>query len=149
MKLTKDEDGVIRMTEVIPTDILNMRISHASFDGSSEAGKPWAAYNPNAALSLILHLPEVASFMRDHHIELPSQGAGVPGNISGRWSPDAPHIFESFENITLSDAMDRILNTFPGMWIYENCPATRHKDREVHFLFVRLQRVGSTVFVVG
>jgi hypothetical protein len=76
----------------------------------------------------------------------PSHGGGVPGNALGEWPRDQPHISGFLENVTVSEALDYVLKTFPGVWIYENCPARGDRGRDMFFGFFRLPRVGSKVF---
>jgi len=136
------------MAEIgVPADVLNVRISHISFERSGANGQG-AAYNPDDALNAILRAPEVMDFMKAHDIEQPSQGAGVPGNLIGRWPPEQPHISGSLDNVTVSEALDRILETFPGIWVFENCPRNDKKNRHLYFGFFYLQKIGSEVVVV-
>jgi hypothetical protein len=34
---------------------------------------------------------------------------------------DAPQISGDLENVTVSQALDYVLKTYPGFWAYENC----------------------------
>lgn len=146
--VTQDPDGTIRMIERgVPTDVLNIRISHISFGESGVNGQK-AVYNPDDALSAILHAPEVVSFMKARGIERPFRGGGVRGNSTGQWPPDQPHISGSLDDVTVSSALDFVLRTFPGIWAYENCPQTDKKSRDIYFGFFYLQKVGSRVLVV-
>ena len=80
MQVTQDPDGTIRMIEKgVPTDILNIGISHIPFE-SGQPPAPRPIYDPNMALMHILGAPEVKLFMKAHHIEWPFP---VYGTISG------------------------------------------------------------------
>jgi hypothetical protein len=46
------------------------------------------------------------------------------------------------DNVTVSQALDRILQVFPGMWVYENCPGDDGKGHVLHFWFFSLQNPG-------
>jgi hypothetical protein len=141
MQVKQDPDGTIRMTEIgVPSDLLNVKISHILFE-TSRPGQP-GIYTANGALRLILRAPEVVAFMKTHNIEWPYHGDAVPGNL-GAWPPESPHISGSLENVTLSGALDHILRTFGGIWIYEDCPRSDSKNRVVYFRFYYLRKIGS------
>ena len=136
---------MVRMIEVgIPTDLLNVRISHILFEGYGHS----AIYTPNDAIRFIMRAPEVVAFMRSHDIEWPFAGEGIIRG-SGSWPTESPQISGSLDNVTLSEALDRVLKTFPGIWIYENCPRGDKKNRVVYFRFFYLRSIGSGVFVEG
>jgi hypothetical protein len=120
----------------VPSDLLNVRIAHVSFEGRGAAAVQNAGvYTPNDALRAILQAPEIANFMGAHHIERSVGNEAVPGNLFGQWPPEYPHISGSLDNVTLSAALDRVLKTFPGIWVYENCPRSKNKGRTVYFHF--------------
>jgi len=147
IQIQQDSSGIVRMVERgIPKDILNVRIGHVSFDREGNNGK-YGTYSPSSATATILSAPEVVAFMKSKHIE-PSHGAGVPGNLVGERPTNQPHLSGTLENVTVSQALDSILATFPGMWVYQNCPARGGRGRDVFFGFFRLQRAGSNVLVV-
>jgi hypothetical protein len=148
MQTTQDRDGTIRMIESgVPTDLLNVRISHISFEGHGAAQS--GAYTPNDALMrAILRAPEVVDFMKAHNIEWPFAAGAISGN-GGQWPPELPHISGSWDNLTLSEALDRVLKTFPGTWLYQDCPRSDKKNRSVYFRFFYLRNIGSGVFVEG
>ena len=134
MQVTQDKSQVIRMIELgVPTDILHLRISHIAFDGS---GTPWngAVYQPGYAMMTILRTPEVVAFMRAHDIKsaFNGTGGGVTGNPMGKWPPEHPHISGSLDNVTVAEALDHVLKAFPGIWVYENCPANVTNCRDLY-----------------
>jgi hypothetical protein len=141
--VTQDPDGTIRMIgSGVPSDLLNVRISHILFESNGANGQR-ALYTPNAALRFVLGAPEVVAFMKAHDIEWPYSGESVPGN-AGAWPPAWPHVSGALDNVTLSEALDHILKTFPGIWIYENCPRSEKKNRVVYFRFFYLRKIGSS-----
>jgi hypothetical protein len=79
--------------------------------------------------------------MKAQDIEWPFVGEII--GILGTPQLSAPHIAGAMDNLTFSEAMDHILNAFPGTWIYENCPGTDKRNRIVYFRFYRLQETGS------
>jgi hypothetical protein len=132
MKVTQDPNRMIRMTEEgVPTDILEVRIHHLSFDvPSSESSSFGPAYRgPNMAWRTILATPEVRAFRKAHNIgpdafELPENGS----------DSSLPIVSGELEDVTVSQALDYILKTAPGYWVYENC-ITEDGRREVFFWF--------------
>lgn len=134
MRVTQDSDGTIRMREPgVPRDILSVWIDQISFDTGGGG-----VFNANAALNFILSTPEVKLFMKSHDIKRPYDGNVLMGTI-GPPPPTVPHISGSMKNVTVSDALDRTLKTFPGIWIYENCPGNDARQRIVYFQFYRQQ----------
>ncbi len=147
MQVTQDPDGTIRIIQVgVPKDFLNVKIVHIPF----ETGRPPAhhpIYSANAALVHIWVAPEVTRFIKDHDVEMPAFVAiGAPPPSAA--SPNMPHISAAaLDNVTVSQAMDYILRSFPGIWYYENCPQTESRHRTIKLGFYYLQKtgVGSTV----
>jgi hypothetical protein len=131
IRVTQDPDGTIRMVErSVQIDILHLRIRHISFDRD--------AYDPNVAAEYIVSTPEIKLFMKSHDMQWPFGGGGAGSWIAGEIPPTAPHISSSMDNVTLSEAMDRVLKTFPGLWIYQNCPASNTRKRIIYFEFYEL-----------
>jgi hypothetical protein len=146
VEVTQDKDGTIRMVQFgVATDILNVRIAHISFE-RDRPRPPIAIFEANEALRYVLGTPEVRSF-KD------ALGSGRLGGLfTGNPYPVAlppgwPHIAGDVNNVTVAQALDYILKTFPGIWWYQNCPATDGQPRTVHFGFYRLQRVLGENFV--
>lgn len=126
MRVTRDADGFIRMVETdVPKDLLEVRISHISFKQESYPPED-VRYDPRDALWVILSTPEVAAFMKTHEIGRPSVFENANGRRA-RPSPLIPHLPTDLNNVTLSQALDNMLQTFPGLWIYENCPSKNSK----------------------
>lgn len=132
MRVIEDPSGIVRMVEAnVPTDLLNFRIGHLSFDGD-ESDAEWF-HGPNMALLRILSNPEVKDFREAHKIGPLSRSFILPGNAH---SSDIPRVTGDLDNVTVSQALDYILKTFPGFWIYANCTASDgQSDRNVFFWF--------------
>lgn len=130
MQVTQESDGTIRMVESdVPRDLLEVRITHISFtDG----------YDPLSATQKIVHAPEVQSFMKAHDIWWPSDAGGIRGGNSGP-SPGLPHMSGDLDNVNVSQALDYVLKTFPGFWVYENCPSEKTKRVVFFWFFQRFQ----------
>lgn len=111
MRVTQDDDGKIRMVETdVPKDFLEVRIRHLSFPPYYHSGA-FAVY-------YILNAWEVRSFM-DHNIgrKVPWEGWGMPGQIATH----GPSVPGELNDVTVEQALDYILQTFPGIWTYQNC----------------------------
>ena len=128
MLVTQEPDGTIRMTEkTVPQDLLRVRIGHISFDDENKK-------NPNSmslhtqVMDFITGAPEVKVFMQDHNISF------LPKMINQAMSPH-PGFSGELNNVTLSQALDYMLKTFRGLWIYEECPLGPYRGRVVDFSF--------------
>jgi len=134
MRVTQEEGGMIRMVETdVPTDLLNFRIHHLSFYPSdTSASDP--VQGPRMALIAILGNPEVRAFQKANNIGPNSEFFTVPGDaLSGK-----PIVYGNLDDVTVSQALDYVLQTFPGFWIYENC-VSKEGERSVYFNFVDIR----------
>lgn len=71
-----------------------------------------------AALWIVLEASEVKDFMKAHHV-----GPIMPDvfGFSLPISLDGPYISGDLDNVSVAQALDYILQTYPGFWTYENC----------------------------
>jgi hypothetical protein len=152
MHVTQDNDRTIRMNETgVPTDLLNVKIGPIPFESYGQR-----VYTANGALEVILETPEVVAFMRAHDIRGPfgqfdncsGHGRAVTGNAAA-WPLDSPHVSGTLDNVSLSEALDYVLKTFPGIWIYESCPHGDKKNRVVYLRFLALHKVGGRGYVAA
>ncbi|HTR24225.1 MAG TPA: hypothetical protein VMI10_09575 [Terriglobales bacterium] len=152
MEVKQDSDGLIRMNETgVSTDLLDVKISHIPFESFGQR-----VYTANGALKVILQTPEVLAYMKVHGITGPfgpfdncsGHGEVVPGSARA-WPPESPHISGSLDNVTLSEALDYVLRTFPGIWIYESCPPGGKKNRVIYIRFLALHKNGGRAFVTA
>jgi len=124
MRVTQDSDGRIRMVETdVPQDLLELRIHHLSF--LSEY------HGPRMALMAILRSQEVMQFITDHNI-VPKEGWGLPSDAGFIHKPS---VTGELNDVTVAQALDYILQTFPGFWVYQNC-YDREGKRRVSFGFL-------------
>jgi hypothetical protein len=132
--VSQDSNGIIRIIGPdVPTDFLNVKISHITFEGD----KHNALFSATYAMWIVLAAPEVVAFFKSHDIEKPSLFEFFSGDPFVTPPPDAPHISGSLDNVTVGEALDRILHSFPGVWFYGNCtPNEKHKRA----IFVRFYR---------
>lgn len=146
MRVRQDANGTIRMAERgVPSDILNVRISHLVFENYAHHD----IHSANFAVEVIFSAPEVRSFMATHEIVAPQitgpKGSGV-GPGESQWPPDAPRISGSLDNVTVLEALDRVLAAFPNeVFVYWNCPETHEKSERNHKAHTR-QQEKSTPF---
>jgi len=111
MRVTQDSDGKIHMAETdVPQDLLQVKIHHLSF--------PSDYHGPKMAVMAILQSPEVMHFITDRNI-VPMGGRGLPGDDS--IAIHKPSVPGELNDVTVAQALDYILQTFPGFWFYQNC----------------------------
>lgn len=132
LRVTQDSDGTVRMIETdVPKDLLDVTIDHIEFHRSEAPGVPF--FSAREALGVILRAPEISRFAVEHNVGLPvARGMSDP---HGALSPDSPHIEGTLDKVTLSQALDHLLLTFPGLWVYKDCPATDRSKRLFVFSF--------------
>lgn len=133
MRVTRDSDGLIRMVEAgVPTDILDVKIRHISFDSANNSGPSWFEFRGwRKALLTILWTPEVQGFRKEHNIASRPKDGRIEGFQPGADSPD---VHGELNDVTLSQALDYVLKTFPGYWVYEDA-SCKDGSREVGFEF--------------
>jgi hypothetical protein len=127
MQVTQEPDGTIRMVEkTVPQDLLNVKIGHISFD--DEQKKNHSMYFHTLVMDFITGTPEVKAFMKDHSIGF------EPKVINQSMSPH-PNFSGELNTVTLSQALDYMLKTFRGLWIYKECAGSKGNKRIVDFSF--------------
>jgi hypothetical protein len=124
IRVTQEPKGLVRMAEAnVPTDILDVRIHHVSFAGEGTGPIGGAAL----AMMTILGTPEVRAFMETHNI---TTGAFRLEGVN----PNQPDVRGELNDVTVSEALDYVLKTLPGYWVYENC-TTPEGSRSANFRF--------------
>jgi hypothetical protein len=134
MRVTQEEGGVIRIMETdVPTDVLNLKIHHLSFF-PPDASESDAVHGAGMALLVILRSPEVVAFRKAHNIDGSvsplHDGTIMPGDCCG----GGRVVHGELEDVTVSQALDYVLQTFPGFWLYENC-VTDEGARSIYINF--------------
>ena len=115
MQVTEESNGVVRIFETdVPTDLLNVTISHASFMLGDQ--QPDTFGGPNNAMFLVLSAPEVIAYRKAHNI----------GPLTDLWirpgdSASKQKVVGDLYHVSVKQALDYILQFYPGFWIYENC----------------------------
>lgn len=117
MAISQEGNGNIRVIESgVQTDVLHVRINHLSFNRTSD---------PDEALHVVLSAPEVRSFMKSNAIGQPFNVHEpplylLPGPHASPM-PGIRNISGELNDVTLAEALDFILQTFPGLWLYQDC----------------------------
>jgi hypothetical protein len=129
MQVKQDRDGTIRMREKgVPTDILSIRISHVSFEDYAHHD----IHTADGALSVILSAPEVVAYAKAHNIALNPWASGIAGSGpagQSQWLHGLPHISGSLDDVTVLEALNRVLAAFPGqVLVYWDCPERQEKN---------------------
>jgi hypothetical protein len=128
MQVTQDANGNIRMVETeVPRDLLDLRILQVSFSSGS-----YVFNNGNEALLRIMDAPDMRNYMIGEHIG-PVMSSRYQLFI-GPSSPNAPKISGDLYEVTVAEALDYILKTYPGFWAYEECKG-ENGSRKVFFQF--------------
>ena len=120
MEVYQASSGIIRVVEArAQTDILHVRIKHLSFNG---------IFDVRQAKEVALDAPEVQSFMQTHGIvrlfdppPLFISTLALHEIPEDKPPPDAPRVSGELNDVTLADALDYVLKTFPGIWLYQDC----------------------------
>lgn len=123
MRVSRDESGFVRMIEAdIPTDLLKSRIRRIAFKNDHAFPPVDVRFDARDALAVILSTPDVTQYMEAHQIEkrFPVEFVNERRSMP---SPEVPHLPDNVNDVTLSEALDSVVKTFPGLWIYENCPS--------------------------
>jgi hypothetical protein len=124
MQVTQERDGKVRMVETdVPDDLLNVRIHHVILPGD--------VFGPTSAKFAILKTPEVQNFRIEHDIG-PRAESGGGFSFEGPLSKPVAQV--ELNDVTVAEAFDKVLEMYPGYWLYESC---RDKDgaRIAHFGF--------------
>jgi hypothetical protein len=114
MSVSQDSDGKIRMVEAdVPSDLLDVKIHHFRF--------PAGYHGPGMAEIAILKTPEVIAFRKAHNIGPeydwdPRFSMPTDGGFTHK-----PSVSGELDDVTVRQALDYVLQTFPGFWLYENC----------------------------
>jgi hypothetical protein len=137
VRVTQDSNGNVRMVDPgVPADFLNIRIHRITFKDH------WGndIFTANDALSFILGALEVVAFFRGHDIEVVPPMWILNRTLGASGPPGSPHMSGTLDNVTVGEALDRILQSFRGLLFYENCPQSETHKRAVFLQFFRLKK---------
>jgi hypothetical protein len=131
MRVTQEPSGLVRMNATdVPTDLLDFKIHDMPFYSASEDTS--MSRGANMAVLAIEMNPEVRAFRKAHGIHPYGDGFVGPGDASS----GTLVVYGHLKDVTVSQALDYILQTFPGFWIYENC-ANDEGERTVRISFFK------------
>jgi hypothetical protein len=101
---------IVISNEGMDRDLLHVRISHLRLSETEQ-------YNPNDAILAALGSKEIQGYINQHNISLASQWGGLRAVPS----PEMPHLAPGFDDLTLEQFEKKILETFPGLIVYQEC----------------------------
>jgi len=117
MRVSQDADGKIRMIEEdVPNDLLDVKIHHLRFSVEY--------HGPSSAIIDIERTPEVMAFRREHNIGPRADGGPGFSYSSDAFARDKPSVIGDLSDVTVKQALDYVLATFHGFWIYESCKSS-------------------------
>jgi len=104
-----DSTGQMRVSDKRANlDILHIRLKRVAFRDASD---------PNTAIRDILAAPEFQEYLKEHRI----QEGTVFTNVVPSGTRGIPRFSELLNDVTVEQALDRILQFFPGLWVYSEC----------------------------
>lgn len=117
LTVKEDSSGMIRVvgSEAQP-DLLELTIHDVKFQAESD---------PREATSKVLSSQEIRTYMQSHRTEFVETSGGLIPPASGR------HLNGTLSGMTVSQSLDRIAQTFPGVWTYEECVSSQGEKRVV------------------
>lgn len=106
---TRDSEGLLRVRDRrVRDDVLRIHLQRVHFKG---------AVTPDEAIWNVMSAPEVRAYFKDNHIE-----DGLIYNSLGPLSTKGlPRLLGDLRDVTVAQALDRIIRFFSGLWIYSEC----------------------------
>ena len=101
---------IVISSEGVDRDLLQVRIRHLRLSETEQ-------YNPNDALLAALASKEIQGYMSQHNISLTNQWGGLRAVPS----TEMTHMRPQFDDLTLDQFEKKILETFPGIVVYQEC----------------------------
>jgi hypothetical protein len=120
LTVKEDSSGMIRVVggDVQP-ELLGVTIHDVKFQEESD---------PRQATYKLLASPELKTYMQSHRTEFVTTSGGLVPPPSGR------HLSSALTDMTVSQSLDHIAQTFPGVWIYQECTTGQGEKRvEINF----------------
>ena len=123
LTVKEDLSGMIRVVggDVQP-ELLGVTIHDLKFQEEQEEN------DPREATYKLLASPELKTYMQGHRTEFVTTSGGLVPPASGQ------HLNGTLTEMTVLQSLDRIAQTFPGVWIYEEC-ITGQGERRVEINF--------------
>lgn len=106
---TRDARGLMRVSDDrVIGDILRIRLKRVHFAHATA---------PENAMQDIIAAPEVRSHLKQKGIE----GEVFMSNIQPPGAKGLPELSGELHDVTVAQALDRVMKFFPGLWIYSEC----------------------------
>ena len=120
LMVKEDSSGMIRVVGGnVQPELLGVTIHDLKFQGEND---------PREATYKLLASPELKTYMQSHRTEFVTTSGGLIPPASGR------HLSGTLTDMTVSQSLDRIAQTFPGVWIYQECTTGQGEKRvEINF----------------
>lgn len=106
---TRDKSGSFQVIDDrAVSDILQLRLACVRFKG---------AVTPTAAIRDLMSTPEIRAYLADNRIE-----EGTMFEHAGPVTTEGlPQLSGELRDVTVAQALDRIVRFFPGLWIFSEC----------------------------
>ena len=104
----RDADGLIRVNDDrLIGDVLQVRLKRVRFKRVVDATR---------AVEVVMSASEVTDYLQRNHIEqeILRTASVTPGR-------DLPELSDELREVTVAQALDRIIRFFPGLWVYGEC----------------------------
>jgi hypothetical protein len=116
IQVSEEPGGMVRITDSsVPQALLDVRMRRVYLTSRWEPGG--VLYDPDDVALDVMETPEVQAFMAAHDLHKPN----FYSRLVPTPSPSLPHMSGQLENLTVREALDRTLQTFPGLWSYTQC----------------------------
>jgi hypothetical protein len=104
----RDQKGLMRVTEdTVTGDVLQLRLKRVRFKGAADS---------TTAIEEVMSAPEVRDYLARAHIE----GVTLRTTFVTRGT-ELPKLSGELRDVTVAQALDRIMSFFPGLWFYGEC----------------------------
>ena len=118
ISIIKDAGGILRIKDSsLPPAVTDVKINSLTLDNIQD---------PDDAIHVILTLPEVQRFMSAQHLQILPM---ISSKIRSPRGADSPHLTITMHNVTVRQVMDRLIEMFPGLWIYYQCATPEGEGR--------------------
>jgi len=115
---SRKKDGLVKFTDDrASAEFLKLRLGQVRLT---------KIVNLEDAVNQLLRMPQVTHFLEQHRIDLEPVFTGATiwnqkaiEQLSN--SPRAPKYALTLDDVTVEEALDRIVRTFPGVWVYSEC----------------------------
>ena len=130
LSITHTSDGIMRVSDNrVKGGLLQVHLNLVHIK---------EAKDPHAAIKAVLAAPEAQGYLKDNRIEL-GDVFNMPSSRKG-----VPRLTVDLRELTVGQALDKIINFFPGVWIYSECMDNYHRR-----VTIRIAEVGPPAQSTG